>query len=59
VRYDRFKEDWLKIGKGVPPIYENFVCKDEISRVEKKFSRDVIDYIKAKTDFIWGEIEKI
>ena len=59
VRYDRFKEDWLKIGKGVPPIYKNFVCKDKMSKVKKKFSSDVIDYVKAKTDSIWGEVEKI
>ena len=59
VRYNRFEEDWLKIGKSVPPIYKDFVCKDEISRVKEKFSIDVIDYIKAKTDSLWEEIEKI
>lgn len=59
VRYNRFKEDWLKIGKIVPPIYKNFVCKDKMSKVKKKFSSDVIDYVKAKTNLIWEEVEKI
>ena len=59
VRYNRFKEDWLKVGKSVPPVYKNFVCKDNVSKVKKKFSVDVIDYVKAKTDLIWKEVEKI
>lgn len=59
VRYHNFEEDWQKI-KNVPNVCDDFVCRDELSKLDSNFiSEETIDYIRSQTSDVWNKIKKI
>lgn len=55
VRYERFEEDWKRIG-GLPPIYENFHCADSMEKVSSHLTLETIEYIREHTGYVWNQI---
>ena len=55
VRYHKFKSDWKNLPLKVPPVHENFECKDTPEKL-KKLSSETQGLIIKETQKIWQKI---
>lgn len=58
VRYNNLIEDWNKIS-DVPKLSNEFEAKDDIEKVKKYLNDDTLQYIKKRTQRIWGQIREL